>query len=315
MIHWRRLCRGMAWLTLLLSSGPALVMQAAPTIPNTPEKLVVTEIETILTTESGHEFPLLIFAPDRSGTFPLIVFSTGAFSSPDRYLNMLQPIAEAGYVILAPTHLDAEILALDPKPKSETVWKTRNDEIAHLAAVPERVVALLKKRGIDIDAGQIAAMGHSYGALIAQIGAGAIATEPDGSRPNRKIDKVAALVAYSPPGPVAEMIDAKGWSTIDVPSLTVTGTADILPGFIDDWRLHKAAYEATPEGARWLWVGDDVDHYFDGLFGRGGSIRPEIAKRFDHSIATTIQFLDLHLKPEQVSTGPEPLSGVQVTKD
>lgn len=315
MIHWRRLLRSVALLLLGLASGAALAMPTTSTIPNAPPKLVVTEIQTMLTTKSGHEFPVTIFAPGRSGTFPLIVFSTGAFSSPDRYLNMLQPIAEAGYIILAPTHLDAEILALDPKPQSESVWTTRNDEIAHLAAAADPVVARLKRRGFTIDANRIAIMGHSYGALIAQIGAGAIATEPDGSRPNRKIENVAALVAYSPPGPLAKMIDAKGWSTIDVPSLTVTGTADILPGFIDDWRLHKAAYEATPKGARWLWVGDDVDHYFDGLFGRGGSIRPEIAKRFDHAIATTIQFLDLHLKPGKVAEGPEPLSGVEVTKD
>lgn len=315
MINRRRLFRGAAWLSLFFYAGPALATQNADNISGPAPKPTMVEIRTELATDDGHRFPVTIFAPDRSGRFPLVLFSTGAFSSPDRYLNMLQPIADAGYIVLAPTHLDAEILALDPKPKSETVWKTRNEEIAYLATVPEPVVSLLQRRGKDIDKTRTALMGHSYGALIAQLGAGAVATDPDGSSPNRKISQIDALIVYSPPGPLAKMIDAKGWSTIDVPSLTVTGTADILPGFIDDWRLHKAAYEATPKGARWLWVGDDVDHYFDGLFGRGGSIRPEIAQRFDHAIATTIQFLDLHLKPEKIVKDPEPLSGVEVTKD
>ncbi len=315
MIHRRDLFLGAVWLSLFLGSGAALAMKDPHKIPSTLAKPAAVDIQTLLTTDDGHEFPVTIFAPDRSGSFPLVVFSTGAFSSPDRYHNMLQPIAEAGYIILAPTHLDAEILALDPKPKSETVWKTRNDEIAYLAAVPDPVVALLKSRGTKIDETRVALMGHSYGALIAQLGAGAIATDPDGARPIRKIGNVSALIAFSPPGPLAKMIDSKGWSTIDVPSLTVTGTADILPDFIDDWRLHKAAYDATPKGARWLWVGEEVNHYFDGLFGRGGTIRPEISKRFDHAIATTIEFLDLNLKPTQVSKGPTPLSGVVVTKD
>lgn len=315
MIQRRGLLRRAAWLSLFVYAAPALAGPVTGKISGPAPKPAAVDVQTELTTDKGHRFPVTIFSPSRSGSFPVIVFSSGAFSSPDRYLNMLQPIAESGYVILAPTHLDAEILALDPKPESGTVWQSRNDEVAYLATVPESLIALLERREIKLDETRLALMGHSYGALIAQLGAGAMATDPDGTRPNRKISNVDALVAFSPPGPVNKVIDSEGWKSIDLPSLTVTGTADILPGFIDDWRLHKAGYEATPKGARWLWVGEQVDHYFDGLFGRGGSIRPEIAQRFDHAIATTVNFLDLHLKPDETTEQPAPLAGVEVTKD
>lgn len=52
--------------------------------------------------------PLEILYPATPGKYPLVVFSHGAFASPDRYHALLKPIAAAGYIILAPRHLDSE---------------------------------------------------------------------------------------------------------------------------------------------------------------------------------------------------------------
>ncbi|MEM8917414.1 MAG: alpha/beta fold hydrolase [Pseudomonadota bacterium] len=275
----------------------------------------MAEIPVRLMTSDGHRFAATIFTPDAKGTYPAVLFSHGNFASPDRYRHMLNPIAAAGYVLIAPTHLDAEILRLDPKPPPETVWATRNAEIALIASIPEPVRQALDQRGTAISEDKLAVMGHSYGALIAQLAAGALAIEQDGTRPDRKIPHADALVAWSPPGPIANMIDAEGWSHIDLPSLTITGTADILPGFIDDWELHKVSYGATPPGQRWLWVGEDVNHYFDGMFGRPGSIRQQIGHRFNHAIVTTVRFLDKHLKPGKPLTPVTPTTGVTLVKD
>jgi hypothetical protein len=76
------------------------------------------------------------------------------------------------------------------------------------------------------------------------------------------------------------------------PSLTITGTADELPGFIDDWELHKASYENAPVGQRWLWIGDGVDHYFGGLFGRINTASTTSVALLGGAIATSIAFLD-----------------------
>ncbi|HUD30768.1 MAG TPA: hypothetical protein VMQ93_18020 [Novosphingobium sp.] len=46
----------------------------------------------------------------------------------------------------------------------------------------------------------------------------------------------------------------------------MTGTADTMPGFVDDWRLHLAAFDAAPRA--FAMIVDGMDHYFRGAFGR-----------------------------------------------
>ncbi len=302
--------------TVAVLSGLALVScspsNKAEDVHQTVERVLVHPAK--MTTSDGHQFTLELIHPTLTGEYPLVLFSSGAFGSPDRYRKLLMPIAEAGYVIAAPIHRDAEVLALDPQPGPQEVWQTRNSEIAYLATAQDQIERLLEGTDISLAEGDLAVMGHSYGALIAQLGAGAIATEPDGSQPDGTLPELDALVAFSPPGPIADRIDSEGWASIAVPSLTVTGTEDTLPGFIDDWRLHLVGHEATPEGARWLWIGDDVDHYFGGSFGREKPVEPEIEMLFNHAVATTIAFLDLHLNDAPPPTSPPP-TGVTLEKD
>lgn len=300
----------------------AVLLAACSTVPDTgvtrgegqaqPARPVL--VETRMALENGHAFGVEILHPGRAGNYPLIVFSSGNFASPDRYRRLLDPIAAAGYVIASPVHLDAEVLALDPPAPPLQVWQTRNEEFAFLAAAPAPLIKLLADNGVKLSPGRTGLMGHSYGALVAQTGAGAKAWQMTGPPPDRTIAGADVLVALSPPGPIPGTILAEGWNTIALPSFTQTGTADILPGFIDNWRSHLASHEQTPPGARWLWVGDGVDHYFGGIYGREKPAPPEIEVKFAHVLAATIAFLDTHLKdrPDRVPVAPV---GVVLTKD
>lgn len=244
--------------------------------------LSVTATETVMTAPDGRAIPVTIIAPTKRGHYPVIAFSHGAFSAPSRYRAMLDPIAAAGYVIVAPMHADSELMKSDKPPSQAFVWQSRNEDMAlALAATPA-----------NADKRRRAAMGHSYGALIAQVAAGAVAANspPSPQRPPQ------ALVAWSPPGPMPGLIDAKGWSSIGTSALTITGTADIIPGFINQWELHRTAHDQTPAGARWLWVGQGVDHYFGGMFGREKAASSESRQLFGRAISTTIAFLDKNLK-------------------
>ena len=181
----------------------------------------------------GRKIPLTIFVPQQAGTYPLIGFSHGAFASPTRYRAILAPLAAAGYIVIAPMHIDSEEFGSPERPAPADTWRTRNLDMALALDPTAEILDALAKRALSIDPERLASVGHSYGAVIAQLPGGAMATEPDGSRVNRTFQEVDAVVGWSPPGEVPGMISAEDWSTLVKPSLTITGTADILPGFID----------------------------------------------------------------------------------
>lgn len=277
-----------------------LALVAAPTQAGCP-RLAIAATETSLTAADGRAVPMTIIGPVKRGRYPLIAFSHGNFAAPSRYRAMLDPIAAAGYVIVAPMHVDSELMPRDKPPSLLFVWQTRNEDLAlALAATPP-----------NADRRHRAAMGHSYGALNAQVAAGAVPANP----PTRLRALPQALVAWSPPGPYPGLIEPSGWSSIATPSLTITGTSDIMPGFIDNWELHRAAYDNTPRGKRWLWVGTGINHYFGGMFGREKSASPDEKRLFDRAIATTIAFLDASLKRRRACPVGDTISGEMLEID
>ncbi|VWX60704.1 conserved hypothetical protein [Sphingorhabdus sp. 109] len=291
---------------MALDSGPIIT---------TCESLLTqaTTVEALeLSSADGRPIPFEIIRPDKPGLYPLVVFSHGAFAAPDRYHALLRPLAAAGYVIFAPMHLDSEEWQHEKAPSRDDVWSTRGTDLVLGLSVPSELKMLLARSAIRIDAGKKIAMGHSYGALLAQIASGAIPAIPS---PLVRDPSVSAVVAFSPPGPTARLIDADGWAAMSVPSLTVTGTSDIIPGFIDDWEVHKASYIGAPAGKRWLWVGEGVDHYFGGMIGREKPADARSAQLLNRATSTTVAFLQSALKAGSICSQAGELDGESLNKD
>lgn len=263
-------------------------------------------------TATGRSVPFEIIYPGVAAEYPLIVFSHGAFASPDRYYALLKPIAAAGYVVVAPMHIDSEDWNRTETPSRAQVWESRGEDMNLALSTNPSLKELVGKQGVKIDYGNIAALGHSYGALIAQVSGGAQAIAPTPLSGNQYVK---AVVAFSPPGISPGLIDKNGWSRLSLPSLTITGTADILPGFIDDWELHKHSYDYAPVGRRWLWVGEGVDHYFGGMIGRERSASRTSQLLFERAVATSIDFLDEALKQKPPSRLGLSISGETLMRD
>lgn len=293
--------KGRTWNVWTKPIALSALTLAAPPAHAKCLSLAITANQTALTAASGREVPVTIIGPAKKGRYPLIAFSHGNFSAPSRYRAMLDPIAAAGYVVVAPMHVDSELMPRDKQPAQQFVWQTRNEDFAlALAATPA-----------NADPNRRIAMGHSYGALNAQIAAGAVA-----SNALPKPEKIPqSLVAWSPPGPLPGLIDAKGWSAIAVPSLTITGTADILPGFIDNWDVHRVAHDNIPAGKRWLWIGTAINHYFGGMFGREKAASAEEKRLFNRAIATTIAFLDKSMKRRRPCLSGPAIAGERLEID
>lgn len=234
-----------------------------------------------------------LWQPRREGKYPLMVFSHGAFSAPQRYDALLGELAGMGFVVVAPLHIDSELL--DGQPPPAEVWRTRKLDVASLVGRSEHMRSQLRD-GVELAPTTVVA-GHSYGAFGAQVAAGAVAV---GEVPADPASDISAVLAFSPPGPLPGFINEDSWRTLSLPQLLLTGTGDILPGFIDNWELHASAWEQAAPGDQWLWVGEGVDHYFGNIFGRLNRDVPAQQDQYVEALQATRQFLHAYV-PEGVA--------------
>jgi dienelactone hydrolase len=215
---------------------------------------------------AGRSVPITVVAKPGKAR-GLIYFSHGALSAPAKYSAMTTWWARAGYVVIAPLHADStDWKGLKPAREQQTEWRLHDMRLAR--AEEARLLAAV---GADAARSPRLAAGHSFGALIAML-------DPD--------PKVRAIVAFSPPGPVPGL-------TIPVvtkPMLTFTGTADVLPMIAPKWEAHLAAHDKAT-GVAVACVGDGVDHYFGGMFGRPELPGPRQQEQFDTAMAQSFRFL------------------------
>jgi dienelactone hydrolase len=253
------------------------------------QSLSVESTQIILAHEDGRNTQVDIWSPSRTGQYPLLIFSHGAYSAPERYDVLLEALASSGYVVAAPLHIDSELLVTGEQPEHDEVWNSRKQDMLFLPGQTAALQAKLSNISIASPEEGYLAAGHSYGAFIAQVLAGAMALG-DSALPEGSLQPD-AVVAFSPPGPLPGFIGSAAWQGVSVPQLVLTGTADILPGFIDDWREHAIPYEQAQPGEQWLWVGTDVDHYFGNIIGRKTlDVEPQ-APQFDDAMEVTRRFI------------------------
>lgn len=195
-----------------------------------------------------------------------IVFSHGNNLGFDQYDVLFDAWAKAGYLVVAPLHVDSEQHPHRDRYARDETLKPRLEDYA---AIVDRLVEAPAEfvPGLSLS-GRYFAAGHSYGALIAQMAGGVRLDGGRGALPFDSERRPLAVVAISPPGPLPDYLSAQGWSQLEVPHLVVTGTADVVPKYAPTWEAHLAAFEAGPAGRSYAIVFDDMDHYFNGSFGR-----------------------------------------------
>ncbi|WP_078083825.1 alpha/beta hydrolase family protein [Microbulbifer mangrovi] len=253
-----------------------------------------------LTTRDG---PLTLsgFYPEAEGIYPLVLFSHGNFSNRRAYDRIIRHWVSHGYVVLAPDHRDAGgllngILAITRFGKDGVMQQRPRDLINildNLNTIADQAAELDRR----IDRSRVVAAGHSFGAFAAQMLGGADAAVPGGNRRLRERDgRFQAVVAFSPPGPMFEMVDEQSWQNMMVPQLVTTGTWDVEANFFRDWRLHAMSYERGVEGLNSLLVTEGADHYFGNLICRLDLDAEPQADALRMANAVSLAFLDAEIK-------------------
>ncbi len=165
----------------------------------------------------------------------VVLFSSGHGAWPERYERLSQAWADAGFVVLAPLHVDS---LKYPGREAFSLQQGFGERLADMRATS----AYAHAHWPDVP---VAAAGHSLGTLISAVLGGALA----GLGPLRD-PTVVAVLGYSSPGRIAGLIGPDAYASLAVPLLLVTGDEDRVPGFVSDPADHLYPVQTAPAGGR-----------------------------------------------------------------
>ncbi len=177
----------------------------------------------------------------------VVLFSTGHGSWPERYERLIGMLLDTGYAVLAPLHVDS-------------MHYPERDKFTPVSAFIERLADM---RATGAHAAKafpglpVIAAGHSYGTLTSLCLGGAL---PQFGKPRNPAVK--AVLGFSTPGKIPGLVPPGAYSSVEVPVMIVTGTADTIPpamGYATVPQDHLFPAETAPAGSYALIV-EGADH-------------------------------------------------------
>jgi len=173
------------------------------------------------------------------------LLSTGHGSWPERYTRLIDLLTANGFAILAPVHVDSMHY---PDRDKFTMQASFGERLADMKATG----AYAAKAFPDLPT---IAVGHSFGTLISLCLGGALAYIGPFRNP-----AVKAVLGFSSPGKIPGLIQPTAYASLAVPALIVTGTKDLVPGFVTDPADHLFPIESAPAGGKYGLVVADGEH-------------------------------------------------------
>jgi len=227
--------------------------------------------------------PVRLYLPEAASParpVPLVVFSHGIGGSRNGYSYLGRHWASQGYASLHLQHVGSD----------RNVWMGNPFEmLGRLHDAAQESEALNRVHDLRfaldrllsgplaprVDAQRIVAAGHSYGANTVLLAAGAT-VQRDGQRIDLRDARIKAAIVLSAPPFYGEAQPARILGSIDVPSLHVTATDDVIriPGYYSGADDRVAVYDATGGSRKALAVFEGGSHsMFTDRAGTGGVVR------------------------------------------
>jgi len=271
-----------------------------------PRQALAVSVDDSLTLAAadGRPVPLRLVYPQGEGTWPLILFSHGMFSSNDMYMPILEHWAASGYVVAAPNHLDAKAL-WQPKRNDdvEELSASRAADLALIMDSLDRVTAAVPALAGRVRPPPYAAAGHSMGTYIAMLQGGLRTRNPNTKAvigyPDRRIG---FIVMSSDPGKMALMPENL-WTGAGVPTFMTTGTKDYgtsgkgrRPA---DYTMEMLPADAAADGRRFRVLLENGDHYYGGLVHRAPKDVAPDAEGLRIFLTLSTAFLDAFAKEDE----------------
>lgn len=206
-------------------------------VPPASRASVAATSETLtVVAEPGRSLDLVVMRP--AGIRGVALFGHGQGGHASNYPALTKALADAGWLVVSPIHVDSRA-----HPR-----RADFDQRAGFIARVADVAAAAKAAETLAPGKPLVAVGHSYGALFAAMQGGASAMVP------AREAKIRAVLAFSSPGRIPGLITPQSYVSLGVPAMVVTGDADIVPGFVPDWKQHLAIYEDSPAGGKYALI-------------------------------------------------------------
>jgi dienelactone hydrolase len=215
---------------------------------------------------------------------PLVVFSHGIGSTRERYRWIGQHLAEQGHACLHPQHVgsDRQVWTGNPFSVVARLWDAaqEGEAVARVRDVRFALDTLLVgDLAGRLDEQRIVLAGHSYGANTALLAAGAV-LERDGRPLTLRDERVRAAIVLSAPPFYGEGDPRRILGGVDVPSLHVTATEDVIriPGYYSGADDRLAVYEAMGGPRKWLAMFEGGSHsiFTDRPSAGGVALNPQV---------------------------------------
>lgn len=258
-------------------SGGIPVSEATPVVSysavvlDVPGRPVPLEVKVSMP-DSGSDLPVLLLSHGHG--------ATNFLASSHGYGPLADFWAAHGFVVLQPTHLDANFLGLrdSDHPEAPLFWRTRAEDMRHildnLDLIEAHVPGLLGR----LDRDEVVAAGHSLGGHTVSLLLGMRVEDPDDKSEKDLSDpRIKAGVIIAAPGVADEHLSE--WAS-GIPSLryadfsAMTGTALVIAGdedlnlrFSDRLSYRWDAYTRSPAGNKTLLTFFGGEHILGGISG------------------------------------------------
>ncbi len=233
-------------------------------------------------TNNTNDLAIRITYPNQGSALPIVLFSHGAYSSKDSYNALVDHWAQAGFIVIAPTHRDSVTLGVKRGTNEPRYFQWRLDDMSsllgHLPEVLSNVPGLIARADIT----RVASTGHSFGGLVAQTLAGA--SYFDTAQQNTVLQsdaRIRAVIIFSGPGPFPPLLRPEDFAALKTPTLVTVGTDDLkqapdMSGY--EWR--RKPYDLIAPNDKYRLTLNGADHYLGGAVGRDDLPRSPKAEQF-----------------------------------
>jgi len=226
----------------------------------------------------GAETGLRVYAPAATGCAPLAVISPGAGGTENGYKYLGEGMAQHGWLAIVVGHKESGPQKLRSELRDSGLHNGLEDMVSDPALYRDRFMdigAALSYAESKCHAPFRALLGHSMGAITAEIEAGA--QNKLGLHVENRFD---AYVMLSASGPGA--IFPKGaWKSVRKPVYILTGTRD--QALERSWETRTRPFYDMPAGCKWLGVVEGATHMDfarSGAFSNAGKLTVETASEF-----------------------------------